>query len=663
MNLKQQIIAGLAWMARAIRAPVLCLIASLAAVLISQQGWLHRFELALSDHATFQTKVRPDNSTVIVTVNAATIAAYGRYPYDRTLIARLLEMAGEAGARRIYFDASLNYAEDAAGDDALEHAMSRLGPRRIALPVTRIGRDANGPTFTRPLPRFARHATPVLTEYVFDSDGRARRVGTVAEESAPLAAAWLAGVERDFVDRPLRIDFAIDAARLTHVPLHDLLEGRIAPELFAGRNVVIGLDVAASQTRVLVPAYGLLPRVDTLALGVETLERRREIATPDRTMSVLLTAGATLLFATVILKMGLLAGLLFWVGTLAGWLIYLEKLQLLVGSLLPAIAPPMAMFIVWQAMKFRDSAVQHWLSRQWMRLAGVGKSALVAAVDVVAGPAVVFDARGRVLGANEAFVALAGQITGVGSWKTFATLADIFPDAAPALVASSAEPAQSRFELSATLDTGLVRHHEASVRWVDTMTGRMAIAGFKDVTEARERELSLTNLAFRDALTGLANRVAFAARLDKLGAEQAEFGLLLIDLDGFKKINDTLGHHAGDLILQGVAGRIAVLLRPQDFAARLGGDEFAVIVLSGDESAAILVAERLLAALREPFDLEGTPGSVGASIGIALGPRDHRDAHEVLKLADAAMYYAKKVKPAYALHRGEAPADVFRSAA
>ncbi|TAL03383.1 MAG: GGDEF domain-containing protein, partial [Rhodospirillaceae bacterium] len=119
--------------------------------------------------------------------------------------------------------------------------------------------------------------------------------------------------------------------------------------------------------------------------------------------------------------------------------------------------------------------------------------------------------------------------------------------------------------------------------------------------------------------------------------------LMFIDLDGFKAINDTLGHDAGDLLLKGTARRLEKCVRETDTVARLGGDEFTVIMpLIDSLDAAAVVADRIIRSLSEVFDLDGKPGHVSASIGISILPGQASDASSLLHNADVAMYYAKR---------------------
>jgi diguanylate cyclase (GGDEF)-like protein len=156
-------------------------------------------------------------------------------------------------------------------------------------------------------------------------------------------------------------------------------------------------------------------------------------------------------------------------------------------------------------------------------------------------------------------------------------------------------------------------------------------------------EDELQRRALHDPLTGLANRVLFHDRLNHaLARRDGRVAVLFLDLDDFKTVNDTLGHAAGDVVLSAVAGAIKGALRPVDTPARLGGDEFAVLLEEQAEAyGAGLVAERLLAAVREPIQVAGQAHSIGVSIGISLGVAGSTTAEELMREADIAMYVAK----------------------
>jgi diguanylate cyclase (GGDEF)-like protein len=166
----------------------------------------------------------------------------------------------------------------------------------------------------------------------------------------------------------------------------------------------------------------------------------------------------------------------------------------------------------------------------------------------------------------------------------------------------------------------------------------------EDVTEGRRDQARIEHLAHYDALTNLPNRTLFQRHAEGLllETEGRQFAILYIDVDEFKRINDTLGHLIGDEFLKGVAERLRQSVGPDDFIARLGGDEFAILQngIDSAEDVHALVA-RIYQALRTPFDCNGHQLASDASIGIAIAPRDGSDLLDLLKNADLAMYAAK----------------------
>ncbi len=175
--------------------------------------------------------------------------------------------------------------------------------------------------------------------------------------------------------------------------------------------------------------------------------------------------------------------------------------------------------------------------------------------------------------------------------------------------------------------------------------GQLAIA--RDITERKQSADRIKHLATRDALTDLPNRTLLNDRLNQVIAAAHRDGkslaVMFIDLDRFKMINDSLGHHAGDALLRETAGRLVLCLRENDTVARQGGDEFIVLLPESDGPAAALVARKILDTITLPAQFEGHELVVQASIGIATYPEHGVDATTLLRNADAAMYYAKEV--------------------
>jgi diguanylate cyclase (GGDEF)-like protein/PAS domain S-box-containing protein len=172
------------------------------------------------------------------------------------------------------------------------------------------------------------------------------------------------------------------------------------------------------------------------------------------------------------------------------------------------------------------------------------------------------------------------------------------------------------------------------------------VSMFSDISHIKESEEQLYQLAHHDSLTGLPNRLLLTARLEHslqhAQREGTHVAVLFLDLDHFKKVNDSLGHPVGDQLLQLVAKRLLQTVRDEDTVARLGGDELTIVLGSLDDAShAATVAQQILDSLSAPFELEGQEVFMSASIGISTCPRDGRDATTLLKNADAAMYTAK----------------------
>jgi diguanylate cyclase (GGDEF)-like protein len=192
------------------------------------------------------------------------------------------------------------------------------------------------------------------------------------------------------------------------------------------------------------------------------------------------------------------------------------------------------------------------------------------------------------------------------------------------------------------------RHFEA--RLVSTGAGDV-LGLVRDISERKRTEEQIRRLAYCDSLTGIPNRQAFLELLERELAHSRQagkkFAVLFMDLDSFKRINDTLGHNVGDLLLQTVSERLRDTIRPSDVVshnhlARLGGDEFTILIPDLDRvEDALAVAQRVKDAMRRPFQLDGNEIFVTASIGISLYPKDGEDSESLLKYADTAMYHAK----------------------
>jgi diguanylate cyclase (GGDEF)-like protein/PAS domain S-box-containing protein len=204
-----------------------------------------------------------------------------------------------------------------------------------------------------------------------------------------------------------------------------------------------------------------------------------------------------------------------------------------------------------------------------------------------------------------------------------------------------------RIEVSAMRADGSEFAAELSIAHIPVEGPPEFTAYLRDITERKRAEDRLSHLASYDTLTQLPNRVLLMDRLHQALAQAPRHGrlvaVLFLDLDRFKNINDSLGHQVGDLLLKEVAQRLSACVRESDTVARLGGDEFVVMLTELTRPAdAAQLAQKLVRALQEPFEIVGQPLTVEVSVGVALYPKDAEDAGTLLKNADTAMYRAKE---------------------
>lgn len=279
---------------------------------------------------------------------------------------------------------------------------------------------------------------------------------------------------------------------------------------------------------------------------------------------------------------------------------------------------------------------------------------------------VVADAKGRVTKVNPAYRRIAGNETSDVMGKQLSEVLFIDSKAPTSVLDMLQGSDQTQWEQWCKSVTGRRYAERISVSVVRDHTGSIQqyVAIIADVTRRKLDEEKIIYQANYDQLTNLPNRTLFMDRLTRLVLEgrraKTSIGLMFIDLDGFKAINDTHGHDAGDTLLISTARRLEKCVREADTVARLGGDEFTVIMpLIDNFDAAGFVAGRIIKSLTEPFDLGGREGRVSASIGISLLPAQANTASDLLRNADVAMYYAKrKGKANYQFYRPELEASV-----
>jgi diguanylate cyclase (GGDEF)-like protein/PAS domain S-box-containing protein len=204
------------------------------------------------------------------------------------------------------------------------------------------------------------------------------------------------------------------------------------------------------------------------------------------------------------------------------------------------------------------------------------------------------------------------------------------------------------YDLELVKKDGTKAYDEISISLIRNSKGEpIGFRGIaRDVTERKQLQLKIEEIATHDYLTGLPNRVLLTDRFAIAGAlarrNKFRLAVMSLDLDKFKSINDSLGHNAGDQVLKIISTRLTGIIRASDTIARIGGDEFILVLLETNQKEdAIVIAQKILNAFMEPLSIDGYHLHLSTSIGIAIYPEDAEDMETLIKKSDAAMYYSK----------------------
>jgi diguanylate cyclase (GGDEF)-like protein/PAS domain S-box-containing protein len=587
---------------------------------------------------------------VLIAIDSPSIREIGVWPWPRTLHADLIDKLHQAGASEILFDIDFSSPSNPTSDRSLLEALKRADG---SVALAAFKQPASGEAalhINRPLAQFAEHAWPALVNVAVEPSGVVRRYSlgeTLDGEFLPSIGSLLAG-SRQVHDGPILVDFSIRADSIAAISYADILrDEKAALDKLKGRKALIGGTAIELGDRFNTPNGQVISGALLHALAAESILQDRTLRSPS------------VIFA--LLGLALVA----FVATISRRRLPISK-QLVALVSVAAAAELGAMLLQAKLAIVLDTSLWH------VAIAGY---LLAMAVDEI-------DLRGLLRGAEERrFQEIAmslgdglvctDQNSRITVWNPAATAifgyskqemlgqplgricltssADwggpfSIPEALPAALQG---PNGKLVELTGRRKTGETFPLEACLSTWRGLDGFQFGAAMRDISDRKHEADRMRHLAEHDTLTGLANRNRLyehlGARLAEAKAQQTKVALLLLDLDKFKQVNDTLGHAAGDQLLCAVARRLDALVENTGLVARLSGDEFA-IVMSG--AAAVEQAARLAERTCRTFDDAtfsiGENGlRINVSIGVAAYPDHCVTADELFGNADLALYRAK----------------------
>ena len=507
-----------------------------------------------------QTKA--SGQTVLVNIDTETITAYGGHPLKREFMASALQKLDQAGAQKIYVDALFSYQRAKASDEALAQVMGEIGPKRLALPVNGIVKtDSSGQEYLQNIASiapFANHATPVFSELAFLGQKRLikevgrNRLGAVSD--LPTVASWFqSGTQA--TPKLLNIDYGISRNSIPTISLKALIENKVSVDRIAGKNIIIGLTAQHVGEVLRVPYYGKLYRPEIIALSAETQLLNRAIVTvSDKMVMVLilmLSAFLGLALQRYTPLFGALMSFAVMVSLLSLAVILREKWLLnlpLSAPLLSVISIFSMVHIAFHPAFYRIRyTLQSFMDKidlAQIQLLNSGKDAIIT-----------FTPEGVLLTMNHSAEKLFDKKAGhcIGS-----SIKDILPEHADQLLKNAAAHLPGRFQAHIPSHEKVSRKQylDMSYNAMPSDDGWVGFASIRDISQFKAKEEKLLHAATHDSLTGLANRSGFDNHIKSVArlADDTDqtFAVLMIDLDKFKQVNDTLGHHVGDAVLETV---------------------------------------------------------------------------------------------------------------
>jgi diguanylate cyclase (GGDEF)-like protein/PAS domain S-box-containing protein len=604
-------------------------------------GLLAPFDRAFVEDSTRLLSKISSSDVVIVEIDARSLHELGPWPWPRSRHAALIDTLQRLGTRRMFFDVDFSSPSTSSEDASLAQALARA-QGLVVLPAfwQPLTVDSMPLLLSEPQPAFLPYASLASVNLVPDLDGLVREVpnlDAIGTTSAPPVWRVLTGAAPRSV---LTLDYRVAPASFQKYSFSDLVQGTITPDLH-GKTILIGATAIELGDIVAVPVYRSIPGIVLQAIAYESARRAPLRHLPEDALF------AALALCTVLCVYTMGKGswrrlpwvMAAWIGIvlLASFLLYRVRNEIPAPS--PFIAVVFCSFVgVALSMLYTET----WHSWRASRKLKHQDALLRQIVDESVDALLTLDPNGVIRTANSMAAQLLEREPGTISGMPLQALA---PQLCELLGRLSPGQELLRASLEFIHGDGRQIPVEVSAKYLAWDDSSVVAVTIHDVSAQRRREEELRHRAMHDSLTGLPNRLKLAellaAKLEVVSDEQPLL-LLVLDLDGFKEVNDTLGHEMGDALLAELGKRLIDLTAQCACVARLGGDEFAILLTEQPPADLESFYAQVARTVSEPILIKGIPISLGVSIGIAKAPRHGREASLLLQRADLALYAAKR---------------------
>lgn len=631
------------------RWPFIAVAATCIAWLLGASGLGRHLEAVFADARASVLLHEIDSDVVIVAIDAHSLAQLDQWPWPRSYHAQLIDTLARAAPRRLFLDIDFSTRSTPAHDAQLAAALSRWDGPPVLLPgflqLAQLGDEQL--LLSEPLAQLGARASVASVNLQPAADGLVREVRSAwsLDSRTLTAVAYQLAALDGTSSRAIHIDYSIDPASFHYVSYADVLANRVPAQYFADKTILVGATAIELGDTLAVPVHRALPGVVVHALAYESVLRGNHALLP-----------AWLYWLGVGLFAVVLAVLFHRFTWRANTLILAASLVTCAGAsvlayahmatLLSVVPPGVAAVACYLFSTLKSLEAQ--TMRALMYAMGFRerdamlKSIVMSSTDAI----ICIDDKGIIKTANPAAVALLATTSHrlIGN-PVACYLPSIIAADDHAIGSSFATLQNGVAECAATTEAGAAFPAELSISRVKLKDGNHHTLIVRDISERKAQQKQLQYQATHDPLTALPNRSALTAHLDSVLARrgnEVNVALLMVDLNRFKEINDTLGHSVGDYVLFEVAQRFKSISDDHGFIARIGGDEFALVVEYAHREQIVAISEAMASSLQTPIQTSGIGIDLGLSIGIGLYPHDAQNAESLFKYADVAMYVAKR---------------------
>ncbi|WP_456623812.1 MULTISPECIES: EAL domain-containing protein [unclassified Bradyrhizobium] len=625
----------------------------IALAIVLSTGWHASLRNALTDLRFAWQSRAASGGIAVVAIDAPSIDRIGVWPWPRRLHAELLQRLESAGVQDIAFDVDFSTPSDPASDEAFVKALRDVGGSTVLPSFKQPGPNGGAAHINRPLKSFGNQSWPAVVNVAVESDGLVRRYPfgeKLGDALMPSMAVVLAG--QDANQRPpFLIDFSIRAASIPRVSYADVLRGdATALAALKGKKIIVGATALELGDRFSVPNGGIVSGPVLQALAAESILQHRTLRwTSDVGMMLGLGLICLLMMSSWRrLTPGLRVAILIVAGAVV------ELVAALVQARWPLVVDTslfhIAIVAYLTAIALDEIDFRSLLGR-------IAESRFHRIAMSLGDGLVCTDEDHRITVWNPGASAIFGYMPAEMIGRPFEILCTSPTDgsARPFAIRDAARQAllvpggAVVVEFEGRRKNGETFPVEASFSGWQGTDGFQYGAILRDISVRKREAERVRYLAEYDALTGLANRNTLHAGLADLIAaaerRSSEVALLVLGLDGFQRINDMLGHSAGDLVLRAVAARLRAEAGTEAIVARLSGDEFAIAVdCAGNSESAAEFAERVARAFEAPLATGARQHRVRISVGVAVYPEGGDGADDLLSNGHLALSRAKATR-------------------